>query len=331
MYKYKLKEIEVGDTEVQGGKKTTVTDINPETGAITWGIEDVGAFDTVYKTFDKLNQLIKTLESEGEAESDTVIDSISGKLNGLFNQYRTHIRKNYPEAYERVLMVKEDLSIKGKKVKTIHKNDSNNPEDHTIEYEDGSTEPYLDHLKEGTFQGNEIAVYDGEDGLTYIEKRGTGYYGYNNRFDFEAEDKAELKWKLDSWGYRLVAGSIDEGEGIGYLTPRAFDKNKKSTGANDIYYYKLGYKPVPKKIKGADLEVKQLNEKEILSELSDFQQNRINMFDDVEEKLNVISPLLSNAKNETIKYYNENPGTYTVVYSTDMVESLLEDITQLLN
>ena len=35
--------------------------------------------------------------------------------------------------------------------------------------------------------------------------------------------------------------------------------------------------------------------------------------------------------NETIKYYNENPGTYTVVYSTDMVESLLEDITQLLN
>jgi hypothetical protein len=274
MYKYKLKEIEVGDTEVQGGKKTTVTDINPETGAITWGIEDVGAFDTVYKTFDKLNQLIKTLESEGEAESDTIIDSISGKLNGLFNQYRTHIRKNYPEAYERVLMVKEDLSIKGKKVKTIHKNDSNNPEDHTIEYEDGSTESYLDHLKEE---------------------------------------------------------EVDEGEGIGYLTPDAFDKNKKSTGANDIYYYKLGYKPVPKKIKGADLEVKQLNEKEILSELSDFQQNRINMFDDVEEKLNVISPLLSNAKNETIKYYNENPGTYTVVYSTDMVESLLEDITQLLN
>tara|TARA_Y100000034_G_scaffold127671_1_gene180931 strand:+ start:43 stop:867 length:825 start_codon:yes stop_codon:yes gene_type:complete len=274
MYKYRLKEIEVGDVETQKGQKTTVTDIDPRTGGITWSVEDVAAFDTVYKTFDKLNQLIKDLESKGEAKSDLTIDSIAERVKDLFNEYRTHVRKNYPEAFERIKMVREELSIKGKKVKTIHKNNSNNPEDHTIEYEDGSTEPYLDHLKEG---------------------------------------------------------EIDEDKGIGYSTPRAFNKNKKSTGANDIYYYKLGYKPVPKKIKGADLEVKQLNEKEILSELSDFQQNRINMFDDVEEKLNVIYPLLSNAKNETIKYYNENPGTYTIVYSTDMVESLLEDITQLLN
>lgn len=274
MYKYKLKEIEVGDIEIQKGKKTTVTDIHPETGTVSWDVEDVAAFDTVYKTFNKLNTLIKTLESKGEAESDTVIDSISSQVKKSFNQYRTHIRKNYPEAYERILRVKEDLEIGGKKIKTIHKNNSNNPEDYTIEYEDGSTEPYLNHLKES---------------------------------------------------------KIDEEGGIGYPTPRAFNKNKKSTGANDIYYYKLGYKQVPKKLKGSGLEVKQLFEKEILNELSDFQQNRINIFDDVEEKLNTISPLLSNAKNETIKYYNENPGTYTIVYSTDMVESLLEDITQLLN
>ncbi len=500
MYKYKLKEnskFEVGDVEIKGGKKSTISHINPTTGAITWDLEDVGAFDTVYKTFDKLNQLIKTLESEGEAEADPKIDSIAEKVKDLFNDYRTHIRKNYPEAYERVLrlkesvnevslghaevrklektlspqnkkalakaikdgtiktsedlsnwaksidesvlikegelkdvqtiekllkrinnkkewgelinklvshevptltgmgkkkhllaitkQLKEDLSIKGKKVKTIHKNDSNNPEDHTIEYEDGSTEPYLDHLKEGTFHGpREIAIYDGPDGETYIEKRGTGYYGYNNSFDFEAEDKAELKWKLDSWGYRLIAGSIDESvnesmiptirdinkmskdqlisiqgilfgrsdqkkilnairkrleqidsdisedEGISYLTPDAFDKNKKSTGASDIYYYKLGFKPVPKKIKGAGTIVKQLWEKEELTEYSDFQQKRISTFDEVEEKINSLSPLLSNAKNETAKYYNENPGSYAIVYSTDMVSELLGDITDLL-
>ena len=40
----------------------------------------------------------------------------------------------------------EELTIAGKKVKTIHKNDSNNPEDHEIEYEDGTKEPYLKHL-----------------------------------------------------------------------------------------------------------------------------------------------------------------------------------------
>jgi len=424
MYRFKLKEnnkFKVGDVKIKGGKKSTVTDINPVTGTVTWDLEDVGAFDTVYKTFDKLNQLVKKLESEGEAEADPTIDSIADQVKNLFNKYRTHIRKNYPEAYERVLMVKEDLSIKGKKVKRINKNNSNNPEDYTVEYEDGTSEPYVDTLEEsldeGTFHGpREIAIYDGPDGETYIEKRGLGYYGYNNSFDFEAEDKAELKHKLNSWGYRLVAGSIDESidegegdemaktyikyaedgdlsgvefsvsdnaitiyqeteewdgddedeeptkykvwrestnpslwsklkeiallhknpdsldeeEGIGYMTPKAFDKNKKSTGAPNIYYYKLGYKPVPKKIKGSGLEVKQLFEKEELTEYSDFQQKRISVFDEVEEKINTLSPLLSNAKSNTAEYYNENPGSYAIVYSTDMINELLDDITELL-
>ena len=71
-------------------------------------------------------------------------------------------------------------------------------------------------------------------------------------------------------------------------------------------------------------------ETETLNEFSDFQQKRINMFNDVEEKVNSLSPLLSNAKNETAQYYNENPGSYTIVYSTDMVNELLGDITKLL-
>ena len=71
-------------------------------------------------------------------------------------------------------------------------------------------------------------------------------------------------------------------------------------------------------------------EKEELTEYSDFQQKRISTFDDVEGKINSLSPLLSNAKNETAKYYNENPGSYAVVYSTDMISELLSDITELL-
>lgn len=65
-------------------------------------------------------------------------------------------------------------------------------------------------VHESTFQGNEIAIYGGEDGETYIEKRGTGYYGYNNSFDFTAKDKAELKQMLSMWGYYPIAGSINE-------------------------------------------------------------------------------------------------------------------------
>ena len=353
MYKFKLKEnkygpegFEVGDVKVKDGTQSTVTKVNPVTGAISWDVANVGAFDTVYKTFDELNQLVKTLESEGEAESDPVIDSIADNVKKLFNQYRTHIRKTYPESWERVKLVREsnqsewdaidvsrtaekelsnkewnertakklailkslndegkfkknwddeklqgwvdknyswekvslqtineDLSIGGKKVKTINKNGSNNPEDYTVEYEDGTSEPYANTLKEE---------------------------------------------------------EVEEGEGIGYMTPNAFSKNKKS---NNTYKYKLSSpfnKPVPKKIKGSGLEVKELWETETLTEYSDFQQKRINMFNDVEEKVNSLSPLLSNAKNETAEYYNENPGSYAIVYSTDMVNELLGDITELL-
>lgn len=65
-------------------------------------------------------------------------------------------------------------------------------------------------LKEGTFDQGEIALYLGPDGLTHIFKRGSGYYGYNDEFDFEAASKEELEQKLKGWGYELTAGSLNE-------------------------------------------------------------------------------------------------------------------------
>ena len=86
--------------------------------------------------------------------------------------------------------------------------------------------------------------------------------------------------------------SFTPGQGEGYATPAAFNKNKNAKGTADKYYYKLGYKlvkeadpgatlgpgpkagpegvkdnyyvkalnfkPVPNKIKGSGLPVKQL-------------------------------------------------------------------------
>lgn len=68
-------------------------------------------------------------------------------------------------------------------------------------------------VNEGTFSSDaEIAIYNGEDGMTYIEKRPDGtFYGYNDSFDFDAENAEELLGKLTEWGYTLVAGGIDEG------------------------------------------------------------------------------------------------------------------------
>ena len=222
MYRFKLKEIEVGDTEINRGKKTTVSAIDDETGAIEWDVVDVADFSSVYKSLEKAKNFLDTLEKEGKAKDDIVIDGFSEDIAKLFNAFRTHVRKNYPKEYERVSRLKES--------------------------------------------------------------------------------------------------EIDEGEGIGYLTPKAFDKNKKSTGAPSIYYYKLGYKPVPKKIKGAGTIVKQL------FEYSNFQQKRIAVFDEVEDKINNILPMLSNAKNETAEFYNENPGSYAIVVPTDYILEILDEV-----
>ena len=285
MYKFKLKEIEVGDTDTKGGKKSTVTDVNPETGAITWDVKDVADFTSTYKELEKAKDFLSKLEKTGKSKDDPAIDKLAAEIQELFNSFRTHIRKNYPEEYERVSRLKEN-ALQGPETKDV--------------YEVGDTVIYR--------KGN--VAHSGT-----VELR-------TKDFDYYVTDDSDGKGylvKMDD----VIGLNLEEGEGIGYLTPRAFAKNKKSKGAADIYYYKLGYKPVPK-IKPKGFEVKQL------WEYSNFQQKRINVFDEIEEKVNSISPLLSNAKNETAEYYNENPGSYVIVYSTDMANELLDDIIELL-
>ena len=220
MYRFKLKEIEVGDTEIRGGKKSTVSAIDDATGRIEWDIVDAADFSSVYKALSKANDFLSTLEKEGKAKDDVVIDGFAEDIAKLFNAFRTHVRKAYPKEYERVSRLKED--------------------------------------------------------------------------------------------------EVEEGEGIGYLTPNAFGKNKKN-----VYTSQYGYKLVPKKIKGSGIIVKQLFEK---TDRNEFQAKRIAAFDEVEERFNNISKLISNAKNETARYYSENPGSYAVVYSTDYIFELLEEI-----
>jgi hypothetical protein len=101
-------------------------------------------------------------------------------------------------------------------------------------------------------------------------------------------------------------------------------------GVKDNYYVKkFKYKLVSKNKngnyvqKGSDLEVKQLFEDR-------FQNQRVAAFDLIEKELNDIYKLISNAKNETIKYYKENPKSFSVVKPTDLIMDYLKDIKQLL-
>ena len=95
----------------------------------------------------------------------------------------------------------------------------------------------------------------------------------------------------------------------------------------NAYVKQFKYKLVPKKIKGAGTIVKQLFEDD---SKKNFQLKRIEAFDGVEKKLNDIYTMISNAKNETIKYYKDNPDSFKVVKPTDLVMDYLTDIEKLL-
>ena len=113
-----------------------------------------------------------------------------------------------------------------------------------------------------------------------------------------------------------------------YLNQNSKDTKSLKEGIDlDAY----GYKLVPKNKagnyvqKGSKLDVKQLFEDQ-----KDFQLKRVAAFDVIEQELNDIYKMLSNAKNETSEYYNDNPSSYTVIKPTDLVLDYIKDIKDLL-
>jgi hypothetical protein len=134
------------------------------------------------------------------------------------------------------------------------------------------------------------------------------------------------------------------GEGANYATPNAFNPNKKAKGAQNIYYYKLGWKPVDaeklhkqaKGIEHKDLWTKKLKENESTDSyvnslniqdpsLKQFIDTRMTDFDKIEDKLNTLLPLLKSAKTDTMEYYKTNPD-FKIKYGTDLIADYLDDI-----
>jgi len=141
------------------------------------------------------------------------------------------------------------------------------------------------------------------------------------------------------------SASFTPGVGANYATPAAFNPNKKAKGAQNIYYYKLGFKPVNtpalhKKAKGIDhkdLWKSKLNEDKFDLEtyinslgiknekLKKFISNRILGFDNIENKINELVPLIKSAKQQTINFYEKNKE-FQILFGTDIAESYLDDL-----
>jgi len=140
-----------------------------------------------------------------------------------------------------------------------------------------------------------------------------------------------IRKKLKEMSATNVGGaSFSAGQGMNYATPAAFASKSNAKGTKNIYYYKLGYKPVPD-IKPKSYDKKKLWEDEMLNEMNDVQKMRIASLDEIEKLMNEIQPLVSNAKNETIELYSGNAGSYDINKPIEIVKSYLKEIKQLLS
>jgi hypothetical protein len=144
--------------------------------------------------------------------------------------------------------------------------------------------------------------------------------------------KEIIRKKLKEMSATNIGGATSiPGEGVGIATKSVFNKNKNAKGAKNIYYYKLGFKPVPD-IKPKSYSIKKLWEEEKeKTGAGKFQDDRINEFKQIENLIKQISPLISNAKNETIEYYAANPGSYDIYKPSSMVLAYIQKAVDLLN
>jgi len=247
---------------------------------------------------DAANDLVK-----GESvRDDEVLRGIYDEQRKVFNKFRTHLRKEYPAFYAQL---KTQL-----------------------------TEEELDEMST-TGGGDGSATFTPGTGMQYATP-----YAFKkakkekkNEAELSKAEKRKLKdmsksLKKSSKGHAGQAKYIDKlvKENIGANLgpgPKASENGVK----DNAYVKQFGYKLVPKKIKGSGLEVKQLFEAD---DSDSFQQERINAFDRIEQEMNDIYKMLSNAKNETSLYYTENPGSFSVLKPTDLVLDYIKDIKDLL-
>jgi len=135
--------------------------------------------------------------------------------------------------------------------------------------------------------------------------------------------REKLKQLKETSSTGAGGASFSAGEGAQYATKYSFKKGTNEKGVKNPYYYKLGWKPAPNKIKGSGLEVKKLFELD--NKFNEFQQKEINNLDDIEKAIQQLSPALDNAKDTVINAYSADPNTYDIIISTELVLKFLND------
>ena len=91
-----------------GTTKSTITDINPETGAVRWEVEQLPGFDKLY---DDLSDLVSTAKrTYVKTKDDKKFRDFYDEIRVIRNKVRTHLRNEYPDQYKRITRIGEMFS-----------------------------------------------------------------------------------------------------------------------------------------------------------------------------------------------------------------------------
>ena len=339
----------VGDVTFSkdGSTKYTVLDIDDETGSVEWKTDNLPNYE---KLMDDSTDLVSSAKGVFQkAKDDSKFREIYDDSKTVRNKIRTHLRNEYPEEYKRAVMkmsegLDDDLrdilgdkdfekvintpvasvaslsAMNDKRVDAVAKAIADRYDIKDDDRLRGTIRFALaDYLEEMSTTGGGNASFTPGTGMTYA----TPYaFRRPKKKQKPIPENKSLKTTEEYAGKESVKTTKK------YLSQNS--KDTKSLGENlDLSSY--GYKLVPKNKagnyvqKGSKLDVKQLFEDQ-----KDFQLKRVAAFDVIEQELNDIYKMLSNAKNETSEYYNDNPSSYTVIKPTDLVLDYIKDIKNLL-
>ena len=298
-----------------GDTKFTVTDIDTETGRISWNVEQLPSFEELFSVATELVNVSKGVRNE--TKGDNFFREIYETSKLLRNKVRTHLRNEYPDEYNRIVMRLSENELPSV-------SDISDLQDRRVDAVAKAISEKYNIKDDGMLRGvirMALADHIFEDEVEEISTSGAaGAYLTPYAFRLKGSKPNDKAYK--ELGYKEVKEGVGATLGPG---PKA-----GADGVKDNSYVKeFGYKLVPKKIKGSGLEVKQLFEDDSTPQ-EEFQQGRIQAFDRIEQEMNDIYKMLSNAKNETSDYYKENPGSYSVVKPTDLVLDYIKDIKDLL-
>ena len=84
--------------------------INKETGGIDHQVIKLASFGDSLKELSQALDSLVNLSKTAEGRSDATISELSDQLRKVFNKFRTHIRKDYPDQYATIKNLLDEIS-----------------------------------------------------------------------------------------------------------------------------------------------------------------------------------------------------------------------------